>query len=189
MRINKEIRAEKVRVITEDGEQLGVLGIRQALDKAVEMGKDLVEISPNAEPPVCKIIDYGKFKYQQTKKEKEIKKAQHQIRVKEIKVRPNIDMNDLKTKENQLRDFVSRGDKVRITCMFRGRELLHIGIGHKLIDQIVEDVSDVATLESPAKLLGKNLSVVLMPAVKSGKKVVKKEIISGEDKNENEKIG
>lgn len=188
MRINKEIRSERVRVITEDGEQIGVLNIRQALDMAAEMGKDLVEISPNAEPPVCKIIDYGKFKYQQTKKEKEIKKAQHQIRVKEIKVRPNIDSNDLKTKENQLRDFILRGDKVRVTCTFRGRELLHIALGEKLIDQIVEDVSDIASVEAPAKLLGKTLSAVLMPALKGSKKLVKKENTSGEDKNENEKI-
>lgn len=189
MRINREIRSEKVRVITEDGQQIGVISIREALDMAAEMGKDLVEISPNAEPPVCKIIDYGKFKYQQTKKEKETKKAQHQMRVKEIKVRPNIDMNDLKTKENQLRDFILRGDKVRITCTFKGRELLHIGLGEKVLDQIIEDISDVASVETPAKFLGKTLSVVVMPAVKSGKKAVKKENISGESKNENEKIG
>lgn len=187
MRVNKEIRSEKVRVISEDGEQIGVLSIRQALDKAIEMGKDLVEISPNAVPPVCKIIDYGKFKYQQTKKEKELKKTQHQMKVKEIKVRPNIDANDLKTKENQLRDFISRGDKVRITCMFRGRELLHVSLGQKLVEKILEDVSDVAAPEDTAKLLGKNLSVVVMPAAKGSKKAVKKETISGESKNENEK--
>ena len=184
MRINAEIRAPKVRVVTEDGKQVGILSIREALDKAEKMGKDLVEIAPNAKPPVCKIIDYGKFRYQQTKKEKESKKAQHQVKVKEIKIRPNINIHDLKTKVNHAKEFLIKGNKVRVTCMFRGREMLHIDLGEKLINRIIEDLHEVATLEAPFKLMGRNLTVVLAPLTKSTKKsIVKKEKSSAENEN------
>ncbi len=170
MKINREIRAPKVRVIDQEGKQVGVISISEALAKAELAGLDLVEISPNAEPPVCKIIDYGKFRYQVTKKEKESKKSQHQVKVKEIKLKPNTDENDLVVKIKHSREFLTKGNKVRVTCVFRGRELQHPEFGIKVVQRICEDLSDVATPESEAKLMGRSLSVVLAPGVK--KKVV-----------------
>jgi len=166
LRINREIRAARVRVIDKDGSQLGVILLGEALIKADQAGLDLVEISPNAEPPVCKIIDYGKYRYQLTKKEKESKKAQHQVKVKEIKVKPNTDEHDLKTKIKHAREFISKGNKVRLTCVYRGRELMHPEFGEKVVQRICEELSDIATPESPAKLLGRSLSVVLAPGAK-----------------------
>lgn len=166
MRINREIRAAKVRVIDKDGSQLGILTLGEALSKAELAGLDLVEISPTAEPPVCKIVDYGKFRYQQTKKEKESKKSQHQVKVKEVKVKPNTDDHDLQTKTKHAREFISKGNKVRITCVFRGREMLHPEFGEKVVQRMCEDLSDIAAAESPAKLLGRSLSVVLAPGAK-----------------------
>lgn len=163
MRINRAIRADKVRVIDQDGRQVGILTVRDALAQAERAGLDLVEISPNAKPPVCKIIDYGKFKYQQTKKEKESKKAQHQIKVKEIKVKPNIDQHDLQTKIKRAREFLSKGNKVRVTCMFRGREMLHIDVGDKVVRKICEELEDISQKEAPIKRFGRTLSTVLVP--------------------------
>lgn len=170
MRINREIRAEKVRVIGEQGEQIGVLTIREALVKAEEAGLDLVEIAPLATPPVCKIIDYGKFRYLQIKKEKESKKLQHQVKVKEIKLKPNIDEHDFQTKVKQCRDFIVKGNKVRVTCVFRGRELLHVELGDKLVKQLIESLQDVAMVETPAKFLGRMISGVLAPLGKKTNK-------------------
>ena len=155
-----------MRVISEDGEQLGVLSVSEALSKAEFVGLDLVEIAPNAEPPVCKIIDYGKYRYQMTKKEKESKKSQHQVKVKEIKIKPTTDDHDLQVKVRHAREFIQKGDKVRITCVFRGRELMHPEIGKKAVEKFCEDLSDVATPESEAKLMGRNLSTVLAPGGK-----------------------
>jgi len=163
LRINRAIRADKVRVIDQDGRQVGILTVRDALAQAERAGLDLVEISPNAKPPVCKIIDYGKFKYQQTKKEKESKKAQHQIKVKEIKVKPNIDQHDLQTKIKRAREFLSKGNKVRVTCMFRGREMLHIDVGDKVVRKICEELEDISQKEAPIKRFGRTLSTVLVP--------------------------
>ncbi len=123
LRINREIRAPKVRVIDKDGGQVGVLTLAEALAKAEAAGLDLVEIAPSAEPPVCKIIDFGKYRYQLTKKEKEQKKSQHQVKVKEIKIKPNTDEHDLVTKMKHAREFIAKGNKVRLTCVFRGREM------------------------------------------------------------------
>lgn len=166
LRINREIRALKVRVIDQDGGQLGVLTLQEALAKAELAGLDLVEIAPNAEPPVCKIIDFGKYRYQLTKKEKEQKKSQHQVKVKEIKIKPNTDAHDLMVKVKHAREFVAKGNKVRLTCVFRGREMLHPEFGHRVVQKICEDLSDVATPEAPAKMMGRNLSVVLAPGAK-----------------------
>lgn len=166
MKINKQIRALKVRVISQDGEQVGVMTVQEALLKAEGEGLDLVEIAPNAKPPVCKIIDYGKFRYQQTKKEKEGKKAQHQVKVKEIKIKPNIDQHDLDFKLRHAREFLEKGNKVKFTCVFRGRELMFTQQGHLLIASVCSHLKDVAMEESPAKLMGKNLSVVLAPQTK-----------------------
>jgi translation initiation factor IF-3 len=166
LRINREIRAPKVRVIGADGSQVGVMTVPQALQAAEEAGLDLVEVSPNAEPPVCKIVDYGKYRYQQTKKEKESKKAQHQVKVKEIKLKPNIDKHDLDVKLKHAREFLLKGDKVRVTCTFRGRELMYTEKGQEVISYLCEQLADIAAPESPAKLLGKMLSTVLAPGAK-----------------------
>ena len=169
MRINREIRAPRLRVISETGEQVGILTLSEALMRAERAGLDLVEISPAANPPVAKIIDYGKFRYHQQKKEKESKKSQVQIKVKEIKLKPNIDTHDLQTKLKQARDFLAKGNKVRVTCMFRGREMLHLDLGEKVIQQFCLDVSDIALLEAPPKLLGRAMSTVLAPSGKRPK--------------------
>lgn len=166
MKVNKQIRSANVRVISEEGEQIGILKLQEALAEAEKEGLDLVEIAPNANPPVCKIIDYGKFRYQQTKKEKESKKAQHQVKVKEIKIKPNIDRHDLEFKVRHAKEFLEKGNKVKFTCMFRGRELMFTQKGHVLIKEICEMLKDVASEEAPAKLMGRNLSIVLAPMAK-----------------------
>ena len=166
MKINREIRAAKVRVIDKDGSQLGVLSIGDALLRAEQAGLDLIEISASADPPVCKIIDYGKFRYQQTKKEKESKKSQHQVKVKEVKIKPNTDDHDLDTKLKHAREFIVKGNKVRLTCVFRGREMAHPEFGEKVIRRMCNGLADIAAPESPAKMLGRTLSVVLAPGAK-----------------------
>jgi translation initiation factor IF-3 len=181
LRINREIRAPKVRLIDKDGSQLGIFNFLEALQKAEAAGLDLVEIAPTAQPPVCKIIDYGKFRYQLTKKEKESKKSQHRVRVKEVKVKPGTDEHDLKTKLKQAREFILRGDKVRLTCSFRGRELLHPEFGRQLVQRMCDDLSDVASLESPGKMMGRSLSLVLAPGGKKKSKGVEKEQAKGEN--------
>jgi len=166
LRINRQIRAHKVRVISKDGKQVGILTLADAQKLADEDELDLVEIAPNASPPVCKIIDYGKYKYQQIKKEKESRKAQHQVKVKEIKFKPNIDTHDFLTKEKHAKEFIEKGYKVRITCTFRGREMLHVERGEKVIKRLVDDLKDIAVVEAPVKLMGKNMSTVLAPTGK-----------------------
>ena len=167
MRINREIRADKLRVISENGEQLGILSLRDALNMAAEAGLDLVEISPTAKPPVAKIIDYGKFRYHQQKKEKDSKKAQVQVKVKEVKLKPNIDTHDFNTKVKHARDFVLKGNKVRISMMFRGREMLHINLGDKVMQNFCTELSDIAQVESFPKMMGRTMTTVLAP---NGKK-------------------
>ena len=169
MRINREIRAPRLRVITEAGDQLGILNLREALEKAEEMGMDLVEIAPTAVPPVAKIIDYGKFRYHQAKKEKEGKKAQVQIKVKEIKLKPNIDTHDFQTKLKHAREFLIKGNKVRLSIMFRGREMLHIDLGGKVVDQFCNELSDVAVVEASPKLMGRTMTTILAPSGKRPK--------------------
>lgn len=160
-----------------------MLSVMDAIARAEQAGLDLVEIAPNAEPPVCKIIDYGKYRYQVTKKEKESKKSQHQVKVKEIKIKPMTDMHDIQVKEKHAREFIAKGNKVRITCVFRGRELLHPEIGLKAVHNICEHLSDIATPESDAKLLGRNLSVVLAPGGKKKVSTPEKASPSTETKN------
>ena len=166
MRINREIRAPKVRVIDQDGNQVGVIAIAEAWTKADAAGLDLVEIAPSADPPVCKIIDYGKYRYQLTKKEKEQKKGAHQVKVKEIKIKPNTDEHDLQTKIKHTREFIANGNKVRLTCTFRGREMMHTEIGMSSIKRMIEEISDIATPEAFPKMMGRNLSVVIAPGAK-----------------------
>jgi len=166
LRINREIRADKVRVIGADGKQVGIISPREAIALAEQEGLDLVEISPNAKPPVCKVIDYGKFRYHQTKKEKEGRKTQHQVKVKEIKMKPNIDVHDFNTKLKRAREFIEKGNKVRVTCMFRGREMLHMDLGEKVILRFCKELEDIALLEAPAKRMGRTLTTVLAPSAK-----------------------
>lgn len=166
MRINREIRAAKVRVTTEDGEHLGILSLMDALSRAEAAGLDLVEISSSTDVPVCKIIDYGKLRYQQTKKEKEGKKAQHQVKVKEVKLKPNTDDHDLQTKLRHAREFIEKGNKVRVTCVFRGREMAHPELGMNKIKLVCSTLADIASPEAPPKMMGRNLSVVITPGAK-----------------------
>lgn len=181
MRVNREIKAPKVRLISHTGEQVGVVALYEALAMADDAGLDLVEISPGASPPVCKIINYGKFRYDQTKREKENKKAQHQIKVKEVKIKPNIDEHDLQTKLRHAKEFISKGNKVKITCTFRGREMMHPEFGEKLVKRMCDELEDIAQAESPAKLFGRMLSVVLAPGSKKKKEGAKPNIQSSEE--------
>lgn len=168
MKVNREIRAPKVRLINHLGEQVGIVSIHEALGMAEQAKLDLVEIVPGSSPPVCKIMNFGKFRYDQSKREKESKKAQHQIKVKEIKFKPNIDVHDLETKIRHAREFLTDGNKVKVTCMFRGREMMHPEFGEKIIKRFCQELEDISTEESPAKLMGRTLLVVLAPS--SGKK-------------------
>jgi len=172
-----------VRVIDKDGNQAGVLSIQQAMALAEAANLDLVEIAPNAQPPVCKVIDYGKFRYQQTKRERESKKTQHQVKIKEVKVKPNTDEHDLQFKLKHAREFIEKGNKVRLTCMFRGREMAHPEVGRKVIKKMIEELADIATPEAMPKQMGRSLSVTLAPGVK---KVKEK---PSESKNEAQKSG
>lgn len=173
MKVNREIRAPKVRVIGSNGEQVGILALYEALAKAEQEGLDLVEIVPGSTPPVCKIINYGKFRYDQSKREKESKKSQHQIKVKEINLKPNIDVHDLQTKIRHAREFLLEGNKVKVACMFRGREMMHPEKGEKVIRQICDELEDVSMMEAPPKLLGRTLLVVLAPGAKKKKETGK----------------
>jgi translation initiation factor IF-3 len=167
--VNLEIRVPKVRVITQSGEQLGILSLHEALNLADQQGLDLVEIVPTAVPPVCKIIDYGKFRYDQTKREKESKKSQHQVRVKELKFGPNISDHDFDVKFRQAKKFLEEGDKVKVSCVFRGREMMHPEFGEKLLSKMVADLEELATIEAPAKMFGRMMTLVLAPGAKKKK--------------------
>lgn len=173
MKVNREIRAPKVRVISHTGEQVGVVPLYEALAMAEEQGLDLVEIVPGSSPPVCKVMNFGKFRYDQSKREKENKKASHQIKVKEIKLKPNIDAHDLETKTKHAREFLAGGNKVKITCTFRGREMMHPEIGDKIVQAMVQHLEDVSIAESPPKMMGRMLLVVLAPGAKKKKEGVK----------------
>jgi translation initiation factor IF-3 len=152
-----------VRVIDPDGNQIGILGIREALAAAGEFGLDLVEVSPNAKPPVCKIMDYGRYKYEQTKKQQEAKKKQTTFQVKEIKVRPKTGEHDLQTKLGHIKKFLDRKDKVKVTVMFRGREIALADRGRELLAQISTEVQDLATIEQEPKFEGRTMIMVLSP--------------------------
>ena len=150
--INEQVRDREVRVISSNGEQLGIMSSKEAMKLAREAELDLVKIAPNAKPPVCKIIDYGKYRYELARKEKEAKKKQKTIDVKEVRLSPNIDKNDLNTKINQARKFLSKGDKVKVTLRFRGRELAHVNPSKVILEGFAEQLSDVAVVESSLNL-------------------------------------
>ncbi|MBR6537193.1 MAG: translation initiation factor IF-3 [Lachnospiraceae bacterium] len=159
--LNEQIRDKEIRLVGEDGEQLGIMSAKDALKMAKEAGLDLVKIAPTAKPPVCKIVDYGKYRYEQARREKEAKKKQKVTEVKEIHLSPNIDVNDLTTKANQARKFVEKGNKVKVALRFRGREMAHMATGKEVLDSFFEKLSDVAVVEKPAKLEGRSMIMVL----------------------------
>jgi len=162
-RMNEQITASEVRVISSNGKQLGIISIREALNHAEDEGFDLVEVSPDAKPPVCKIIDYGKLKYKEQKSKKEAKKKQKTIEVKEIKIRPGINKHDYDVKIKALSKFISAGNKVKVSIRFRGREMEHQNIGMDLLNKITEQVSNFAKIELPPKSEGKQIMMVLVP--------------------------
>ena len=160
--INEQIRDREIRLMGEDGEQLGIMSARDAMKLAREANLDLVKIAPTAKPPVCKIIDYGKYRYEQARREKEARKKQKTIEVKEIRLSPNIDTNDLNTKVNQARKFVSGGNKVKVAVRFRGRELAHTAVGKTILEDFAQKLSDIAVIDKPAKLEGKSMVMFLV---------------------------
>ncbi|MBA00622.1 MAG: translation initiation factor IF-3 [Rhodospirillaceae bacterium] len=162
-RVNADILNEEVRCIAPDGEQLGVMKTEDAIAEADSQGLDLVEVSPNADPPVCKILDYGKFKFEAQKKRNEAKKKQKVIEVKEIKLRPNIDEHDYQVKMRSVQKFLDDGDKVKITLRFRGREMAHQELGVNVLNRVREDTDDVAKIEAFPKLEGRQMIMVIAP--------------------------
>ena len=161
MPINEQIKANKVQVIDEQGEKRGVMGIHDALDLAYEKKLDLVLVAPNAEIPVCKIMNYGKYKFEQSKKEKEAKRKQKTIEIKEVRLSPNIEENDLNTKVNNARKFLSKGNKVKVTLRFRGREMAHMYKSKHILDEFAESVADIAVIEKAPKVEGRTMTMYL----------------------------
>ncbi|MBQ3664818.1 MAG: translation initiation factor IF-3 [Lachnospiraceae bacterium] len=159
--INEQIRDKEIRLIGEDGQQLGIMSAKEAMKLAREAELDLVKIAPNAKPPVCKIIDYGKYRYEQARKEKEAKKKQKVIDVKEVRLSPNIEANDMKTKANMARKFLEKGDRVKVTLRFRGREMAHMASSKHILDDFAEMLSDISVIEKPAKLEGRSMQMFL----------------------------
>lgn len=159
--INEQIRDKEVRLIGADGEQIGIVSSKEAQKIADEAGLDLVKIAPNAKPPVCKVIDYGKYRYELARKEKDAKKKQKTVELKEIRLSPNIEANDLNTKMNAARKFISKGDKVKITLRFRGREMAHMNNSKHILDDIAENLADVAVVEKAPKIEGRSIGMVL----------------------------
>lgn len=166
-RLNERIRVPEVRLIDEKGEQVGVVPTQEALRMARERSLDLMEVSPNAQPPVCKICDYGKFKYEKKKKEQVAKKKQVVIKIKEVQLRPNIEEHDLAYKIKACRTFIGEGDKAKLTMIYRGREVTHAEGGMLVMKRVIEELKDISTVESPPKMEGKKLILILAPAKKS----------------------
>ncbi|MDD4776338.1 MAG: translation initiation factor IF-3 [Syntrophomonas sp.] len=162
-RVNEEIRVKEVRLVSEDGEQLGIVPIREALALAEEKNLDLVEVAPSAKPSVCRLMDYGKFKFEQSKREKESRKKQKIVSIKEVKMRPNIEEHDFQVKAKNARKFLSAGDKLKFTIMFRGRQVTHPELGEKLCIQLAKELSDISTVEKHPKLEGRNMVMILVP--------------------------
>ncbi|MCL5982116.1 MAG: translation initiation factor IF-3 [Firmicutes bacterium] len=161
--INEQIRAREVRVVDADGAQLGIMPLRDALRVATERNLDLVAIAMNAKPPVCRVMDFGKYKYEQSKREKEARKNQKVITVKEVKVRPNIEDHDFQVKLRNARRFLEEGDKVKASVMFRGREITHPELGRKLLVRLAKEVDDLASMERDPKVEGRNMVMILTP--------------------------
>jgi len=163
--INEEIRDKEVRLVSDTGEQLGIMSAREALERAMDANLDLVKISPTANPPVCKLMDYGKYKFEQTKREKEARKNQHVVEIKEVRMSPSIDVNDFNVKLRNAQKFLAEGNRVKVTVRFRGREMAHTDIGKGLLLKFAEQCSEVATLDKDPKLDGRHMSIFLSPKV------------------------
>jgi len=163
LRINQRIRVKEVRLIGPDSEQMGIVNTQDALQKAEESGLDLVEVSSQSSPPVCRIMDYSKYKYEQEKKEKEARKHQKVVHLKEIKMKPNIEEHDYQVKLYHLKRFLGRGDKAKLTMTFRGREMSHMDIGKKIVNRVVSDLSEVAEVEKGPMMEGRNIMIHFMP--------------------------
>ena len=159
--INEEIRDKEVRLVSETGEQLGIMSAQEALERAVEANLDLVKISPTANPPVCKLMDYGKFKFEQTKREKEARKNQHIVEIKEVRMSPSIDVNDFNVKLRNAQKFLAEGNRVKVTVRFRGREMAHTDIGKRLLLDFAAQCSELATMDKEPKLEGRHMSIFL----------------------------
>ena len=163
VRINEQIKVPEIRLIGADGQQVGVMPVKEALAMAAEANLDLVEVAPQAAPPVCRIMDYGKYKYQQSKKQQEARRRQTIIQVKEVKVRPKIEEHDMAFKLRNAKRFLSEGDKVKISVIFRGREIAHTDRGFRMLALMSEALAEVATVEQHPKLEGRNLSMIVTP--------------------------
>jgi len=162
-RVNERIRIREVRLIDEEGNQVGVIPTRDALEMARQRGLDLVEVAPNAMPPVCRLMDYGKFRYEQSRKERESRKHQHVVELKEVRIRPKIDDHDLETKGRNAAKFLDHGDKVKLSVLFRGREMAHPDIGKGLLDQLIEQLRSHGTVEQAPRLEGRTMTAILNP--------------------------
>jgi len=158
---------KEVRLVSEDGEQLGIIPIRDALMMAEEKGVDLVEVAPSAKPPVCRMMDYGKFKFEQSKREKEARKKQKIISIKEVKMRPNIEEHDFQVKAKNARKFLTEGDKLKFTIMFRGRQITHPELGEKLCLKLAAELSDISAVEKSPKVEGRNMVMILVPKIEN----------------------
>ncbi len=163
LRVNERIRISPVRLIDETGEQIGILPTDEARAMAVEQGLDLVEVAPNSRPPVCRIMDYGKYKYEQARKNREAKKKQHTVTVKEIKMRPKIETHDFDFKLRHARRFLEEGDKVKFTLRFRGREMTHPELGERVLIRVKEELAELATIESDVKREGRQMTMLMAP--------------------------
>ncbi|MFC1621553.1 translation initiation factor IF-3 [Candidatus Omnitrophota bacterium] len=163
LRVNQRIRIKEVRLIGAEGEQMGVVPTQDALQRAQEAGLDLVEVAASAKPPVCRIMDYSKFKYDQDKKEKEARKHQKIVHLKEIKIKPHIEEHDYQVKLHHLKKFLERGDKAKITMVFRGREMAHMDIGRKVLDRVVSELADVGEVEKGPSREGRSIQVYFIP--------------------------
>lgn len=161
MRVNNRIRVREVRVIGEAGDQLGVMATQEAIQRAEEAGLDLVEVAPTAQPPVCRIIDYSRYKYEQEKREKEARKKQKIIHLKEVRMGPKIGEHDYKFKLKNLEEFLKRGDKVKVTMLFRGRQMAHVDLGRKVLDRLASDISMIGEVEYTPKLEGRIMSMTI----------------------------
>ncbi|RMF45301.1 MAG: translation initiation factor IF-3 [Deltaproteobacteria bacterium] len=162
-RVNERIRAREVRVVTDDGEQLGIMDVPSAMEAAAERGLDLVEVAPNSNPPVCRIMDYGKYKYQASKKAAEAKKKAAKVDIKEVKLRPKTEEHDYNVKVRNARRFLEAGNKVKVTIMFRGREVTHPEFGRRLLERVAEDVKDLGQVEMMPKMAGRFMTMVVAP--------------------------
>ncbi len=163
VRVNDQIRISPIRLIDADGEQLGIVSLDEARNRATEAGLDLVEVAPDARPPVCRLMDYGKFKYEEARRAREAKKKQHTMQVKEVKYRPGIEEHDYEFKTRHVRRFLEDGDKVKVTMMFRGRQLSHPELGLEVLERVLEDVEDIGKIESQPTREGRTMMMVLAP--------------------------